>query len=88
MWVSSSSWAVPGGGKSTDPFMRETINNFNVNQDVIDLPQSLFANFAAVQADMHASGSSTIIIADANDVITLNHVSITSLRASNFHFLV
>jgi hypothetical protein len=54
MWVSSSSWAVPGGGKSTDPFMRETINNFNVNQDVIDLPQSLFANFAAVQADMHA----------------------------------
>ncbi|MGN6750650.1 MAG: NF038122 family metalloprotease, partial [Xanthobacteraceae bacterium] len=93
-------WLVGGpgdtlsGGKSTDTFMfapgfgKETINSFNVNQDVIDLPQSLFANFAAVQADMHASGSNTIIVIDANDVITLNHVSITSLHASNFHFLV
>jgi Ca2+-binding RTX toxin-like protein len=69
-------------------FGKETINNFNATRDVIDLPQSLFADFAAVQADMHSSGSNTIIMADANDVITLNHVSITSLHASNFHFLV
>jgi VCBS repeat-containing protein len=93
-------WLVGGpgdtlsGGKSTDTFMfapgfgKETINNFNATHDVIDLPQSLFADFAAVQADMHVSGSSTIIMVDANDVITLNHVSITSLHASNFHFLV
>jgi len=55
---------------------------------VIDLPQSLFANFAAVQADMHASGANTVIMADATDVITLSHLSMTSLHASNFHFLV
>jgi VCBS repeat-containing protein len=93
-------WLVGGpgdtlsGNKSTDTFMfapgfgKETVNNFNATQDVIDLPQSLFANFAAVQADMHTSGGNTIIMADANDVITLNHVSIASLHASNFHFLV
>jgi len=93
-WLVGGAGDTLSGGRSTDTFMfapgfgKETVNNFNVNQDVIDLPQSLFANFAAVQADMHASGSSTIIMADANDVITLNHVSITSLHASNFHFLV
>jgi VCBS repeat-containing protein len=93
-------WLVGGpgdtlsGGRSTDTFMfapgfgKETINNFTAAQDAIDLPQSLFPNFAAVQADMHASGGNTLIVVDANDVITLSHVSITSLHASNFHFLV
>jgi VCBS repeat-containing protein len=93
-------WLVGGpgdtlsGGRSIDTFMfapgfgKETINNFNATQDVIDLPQSMFANFAAVQADMHTSGANTVIMADANDLITLNHVAITSLHASNFHFLV
>jgi hypothetical protein len=69
-------------------FGKETINNFNATQDVIDLPQSLFPNFAAVQADMHTSGANTVIVVDANDVITLSPVSITSLHASNFHFLL
>ena len=68
------------GGKSSDTFMfapgfgKETISNFNANHDVIDLPQSLFANFAAVQADMHASGANTVIMVDAPDVITLSHL--------------
>jgi hypothetical protein len=69
-------------------FGKETISNFNPTQDVIDPPQSMFANFAAIQADMHASGTNTLIVADLNDVITLSHVSISSLHASNFHFLV
>jgi Ca2+-binding RTX toxin-like protein len=93
-------WLVGGhgdtlsGGRSIDTFMfapgfgKETINNFNAAQDVIDLPQNLFPNFAAVQADLHTSGANTLIVADANDVITLSHVSIASLHASNFHFLV
>jgi hypothetical protein len=46
---------------------KETINNFNPAHDVIDLPQSMFANFAAVQADVHVSGSNTIIMSDADD---------------------
>jgi VCBS repeat-containing protein len=93
-WLIGGAGDVLSGGKSADNFMfspgfgKETINYFNPTQDVIDLPQSMFANFVAVQADMHASGSNTIIMADANDVITLSHIAVTSLHAQNFHFLV
>jgi Ca2+-binding RTX toxin-like protein len=93
-WLVGGAGDTLNAGKSTDAFMfapgfgKETINNFNATRDVIDLPQSMFANFAAVQADMHTSSGNTLIVADANDVITLSHVSITSLHAQNFHFLV
>lgn len=93
-WLVGGAGDVLSGGKSADTFMfspgfgKETINNFSTTHDVIDLPQSMFANFAAVQADMHASGSNTIIMADANDVITLSHMAVMSLHAQNFHFLV
>lgn len=93
-WLVGGAGDVLNGGNSTDTFMfspdfgKETINNFNPTRDVIDLPKSIFANFAEVQADMHAFGTSTVIVADANDVITLSHVAVTSLHAQNFHFLV
>ena len=91
-------WLVGGAGdtlkagNSTDTFLfppnygNETINNFNTKHDVIDLPQSEFASFAAVQADLHASGHNVILTLDATDSITLNHISIQSLHAQNFHF--
>jgi hypothetical protein len=63
-----------------------TINNFNVNHDVIDLPHSEVANFAAVQADLHAVGNSVVLTLDATDSITLTHLQIQSLHAQNFHF--
>ena len=69
-------------------FGKETINNFNTAQNETDPPQSLFANFAAVEADMHASGANTVITLDANDAITLSHVSFLTLHAQNFHFVV
>ncbi|MGB3743901.1 MAG: NF038122 family metalloprotease [Xanthobacteraceae bacterium] len=93
-WLVGGAGDVLNGGNSTDTFMfspdfgKETINNFNPTRDVIDLPKSIFANFAEVQADMHAFGTSTVIVADPNDVITLSHVAVTSLHAQNFHFLV
>jgi VCBS repeat-containing protein len=93
-WLVGGAGDVLTGGKSIDTFMfapgfgKETINSFNPTHDVIDLPQSMFANFAAIQADMQTSGTSTIIEVDPTDVLTLTHVSIASLHASNFHFLV
>ena len=77
---------------STDTFLfppnfgKETINNFNAKQDVIDLPHSEFADFAAVQADLHVSGHNVVLTLDAMDSITLTHLSINSLQAQNFHF--
>jgi Bacterial Ig-like domain len=64
----------------------ETINNFNVKHDVIDLPHTEVADFAAVQADLHAVGNSTVLTLDAVDSITLAHLQIHSLHAQNFHF--
>ncbi len=93
-------WLVGGpgdalyGGKTTDTFMfspnlgNETINNFKTAQDVIDLPQSLVASFAALQADMHSSGVNTVITFDATDSITLSHVATANPHAQNFHFVV
>ena len=97
---SGSDWLVGGpgdtltGGNSTDTFMfapnfgNETINNFNTSHDVIDLPASMVANFAALQADMHASGANTVITLDAHDTITMTNMTIAHLTANNFHFIV
>jgi hypothetical protein len=91
-------WLVGGAGdtlngkSSTDTFLfpanfgHETINNFNTKLDVIDLPHSEFPNFAAVQADLHASGNSVVLTLDAADSITLTHLSVQSLHSQNFHF--
>ena len=92
-------WLVGGAGdtlnastRSADTFLfppnfgQETINNFNANLDVIDLPHSEFPNFATVQADLHASGTSTVITLDATNSITLTHLSVQSLHSQNFHF--
>lgn len=93
-------WLIGGpgdalyGGKTMDTFMfspglgNETINNFKAAQDVIDLPQSLVASFAALQADIHSAGANTVISFDAADSITLTHVAAASLHAQNFHFVV
>ena len=93
-------WLIGGpgdtltGGSAADAFMfapgfgNETIDNFNTAQDAIDLPKSLFANFAAVQADMQTSGADTVITLDATDSITLSHVAAQNLQAQNFHFIV
>jgi len=97
---SGTQWLVGGpgdtltAGNSADTFIfppsfgKETINNFNTAHDTIDLPQSVVANFAAVAADMHASGANTVITLDANDAITLSHVAVADLHAQNFHFIV
>src|SRR5215472_7951341 len=80
------------GGKSADTFSfppnfgNATINNFNVKNDVIDLPHSEVADFAALQADLHAVGNSVVLTLDATDAITLTHLQIQSLHAQNFHF--
>jgi hypothetical protein len=58
----------------------------NVTNDAIDLPHSEFADFAAVQADLHAVGNSVVLPLDTIDAITLTHLQIQSLHAQNFHF--
>ena len=91
-WLFGGAGDTLNGSNSADTFLfaanlgKETVNNFTA-QDVIDLPQSLVSSFAALQADMHASGANTVITFDANDAITLSHVAAQNLHAQNFHFV-
>jgi probable HAF family extracellular repeat protein len=71
----------------TGSFGQNTITNFNTALDTIQLSSSEFANFAAVQNHMQQVGANTVITYDAGDAITLAGVKISSLHASDFHFV-
>jgi VCBS repeat-containing protein len=91
-WLVGGNGDILNGKNSNDTFLfppnfgNETINGFNARHDAIDLPQSEFTNFAAVQADLHAVGHNLVLTLDATDSITFNHLSFQSLHAQNFHF--
>ena len=68
-------------------FGENTITHFNPLFDSIELPKSEFANFAAVKADAQQVGHDTIITYDTQDAVTLKGVSLSSLHASDFHFV-
>jgi Ca2+-binding RTX toxin-like protein len=81
------------GGHGADTFVfppnfgNETITNFDVPHDTMQLPHSEFANVAAVLADIHQVGANVEIAPDVHDVITLNNLSAAQLHASNFHLV-
>jgi ELWxxDGT repeat protein len=81
------------GGNGADTFIfppnfgDNTITNFDVHTDPIELPKSEFANFQSVLADAHQVGANTVITYDAHDTITLDHVALNSLHAQNFHLV-
>jgi VCBS repeat-containing protein len=68
-------------------FGNNTITNFNPGQDVIQFNHALFSNFAAAMAHTQQVGANTVITYDANDAITLNGVTASSLHSSNFRFV-
>ncbi len=84
---------LTGGAHGADTFVfppnfgNETITNFDVHHDTIQLPHSEFTNVAAVLADIHQVGANVEIAPDVNDVITLNNLTAAQLHASNFHLV-
>jgi hypothetical protein len=70
-----------------DGFGRDTIVGFLTAKDVIQFDTSQFANFAAVQAAAKQVNKDTVITYDANNSITLNGVTASSLKAGNFAFV-
>ena len=83
------------GGTGIDSFVfkasfgKDTISDFvggsSSGHDIIDLDQTLFANFAAVQAGMSQVGANVVIISNT-DVITLVGVSMVNVMAVDFAF--
>jgi hypothetical protein len=67
-------------------FGRDIISGFDPSSNVIKLPASQAADFAAVQNDLSSSGGNAILTLDSSHSITLQGIAPSSLSASNFAF--
>ena len=71
-------------------FGLDTLTDFTAgagSQDVIQLDQDVFADFASVLAAASQVGSDTLITYDAANVLTLKNVAMTSLHQDDFRFM-
>jgi probable HAF family extracellular repeat protein/VCBS repeat-containing protein len=81
------------GGHGKDMFVfgpgfgGNTITNFNLHKDVIQLAQSEFDDFQAVLDHAQQVGADTVITYDATDSITLTGVQLDGLHAHSFAFV-
>ena len=71
---------------SSPNFGLNTISAFDVARDIVSLPSTTFANFAAVQHDLSSTLAGAVLRLDAQDSLTLAGVAATSLTAKNFEF--
>jgi hypothetical protein len=74
-----------------DDFGHNEITNFNVKMDTIWFDSTEFTNYQQVLADAtqvgHGKNATTIINDGTGDVIQLDHVQLSALHASDFHFV-
>src|SRR5262249_25419899 len=79
---------IGGGGSDTfvfnPSFGKETIKDFNVNQDVLSFDHTLFAHATASQvlSQTHDSSAGAVIVIDAHDTVTLTHVTVAQMEAA------
>lgn len=79
------------GGNGGDTFVfgphfgNDIVTDFGNGPDHIEFDHTVFANFAAVQAAMTQVGTDTVIT-HGTDTLTLQHVTASSLHASDFLF--
>jgi Ca2+-binding RTX toxin-like protein len=77
------------GGSGNDTFVfaanlgKDTVTDFS-HGDVIEF-DGVFQSFQAVVAASHQVGNDTVIALDAQHSVTLEHVSLASLHAADFH---
>jgi hypothetical protein len=73
-----------------DDFGHNEITNFNVKMDTIWFDSTEFTSYQQVLADAtqvgHGMNATTIINDGTGDVIQLDHVQLSALHASDFHF--
>jgi hypothetical protein len=85
------------GGAGNDTFVfnanfgKDVVKDFDVNHDILALSHTLFTGadpIAQILNQTHDSSAGAVIAVDANDSITLNHVTLTQLtqHPSDFHF--
>ena len=64
----------------------DEVTNFGIAKDKLQFNATLFANFTAAMNHASQAGANTVFTIDANDTVTLDNVTKTSLTAGNFHF--
>jgi Ca2+-binding RTX toxin-like protein len=87
--------ALTGGAGSdtfvfTPDFGKDTIADFTAgaaSEDIIQFDDDVFADFAAIVAAAAQVGSDTVIAYDANNVVTLKNVSLSSLHQDDFQMM-
>jgi Ca2+-binding RTX toxin-like protein len=84
------------GGKGIDTFVfgaafgHDRITDFAVNgtmQDLIQFDSAVFADFASVLANAAQVGKAVVITLDADNSLTLDKVTLSSLAANDFLFV-
>ena len=60
------------------------VTNFGTAKDTLQFNATLFSNFTAAMNHASQSGANTVFTIDANDTVTLDSVTKTSLTAANF----
>jgi Ca2+-binding RTX toxin-like protein len=82
------------GGNGGDTFVfdpdfgHDAVSDFKPKTDTIQFDQSLFADFAAVQANAANDGNGNVVITlDADNTVTLEDVTFAQLRAGDFTFV-
>ena len=92
LYVTGAAGTTLTGGIGHDTFAfpnamgHDEMTNFGIAKDTLQFNATLFANFAAAMADATQVGANTVFTIDANDTVTLDNVTKTSLTAGNFHF--
>jgi Ca2+-binding RTX toxin-like protein len=76
---------VFGGGSGNDTIIE--FGDSRRNQDIIEFDNSVFADFAALQAAMQQVGADVVITASPSDTITLTNVTLANLGAEDFLFM-
>jgi Ca2+-binding RTX toxin-like protein len=79
------------GGNDTFAFSgnigKDTIADFQANNDVIQLSHNAFASFSDVLAHAAQVGSDVMLHLDASNSVTLHNTVLNQLTANNFHLV-
>jgi Ca2+-binding RTX toxin-like protein len=90
--VAGTAGTILTGGAGHDTFAfpnvmgKDEVTNFGFAKDTLQFNATLFSNFTAAMNAAGQVGANTVFTIDANDTVTLDNVTKTSLTAGNFHF--
>ena len=93
LYVTGAAGTIITGGAGHDTFAfpdvmgKDEVTNFGLAKDTLQFNATLFANFTAAMNHASQVGANAVFTIDANDTVTLDNVTKTSLTTGNFHFV-